>query len=58
MVSINGRDMDKSRWVDTNDASTFVGTVQNARHHDGREAESIDETCESIVTFALAERYE
>ena len=58
VVSINGRNMHDARWADHNNSPTFIGIVQNPRHHDGREAESIDESCESMVTFALAGHYE
>ena len=58
VVSINGRNMHDARWSDHNNSPTFIGIVQNPRHHDGREAESIDESCESMVTFALAGHYE
>ena len=50
--------MDECRWVNRNDAPTFVGIAQNPCHHDGREAESIDEFCESMINFALAGHYE
>ena len=58
VVSINGRDMNEYRWVDRNDAPIFTGIVQDPFHHDGREAESIDESCESMVTFVLTDHYE
>ena len=58
VVSINGKDMHDARWTDRDQAPTFIGIVENPRHHDGKEAESIDEDYESMVTFALAGHYE
>ena len=58
IVSINGRDMDDYTWKDRREAPTFLGIVQNPDHHDGREAASIDLTCESYVTFVTAGHYE
>ena len=50
--------MHDARWDNRKNAPTFIGIIQDPFHHDGREAESIDETCESMVTFALAGHYE
>ena len=54
IVSINGRDMDDYTWKDRREAPTFLGIVQNPDHHDGRETESIDFTCELYVTFVTS----
>ena len=54
IVAINGRDMDEYNRKDRKEAPTFLGIVQNPE----REAESIDRTCESYVTFVTFGHYE
>ena len=50
--------MDDSKWESVDDAPTFLGIVQDPFHHDGWDAEDIDEETESYVTFALYGHYE
>ena len=58
VVSINGRDMDEFRWTNRLEAPTFWGIIKNLDHHDGLEAEEINENFESYVTFVLARYYQ
>ena len=50
-VSINGKHFDKQKWSHKHEAPTLLEIIQNPDHHDGREAEEIDERLESYVTY-------
>ena len=53
-VSMNGFYFDHHKWPDKNEAPTLLGIIQNPTHHDGPEAEDLDEQNQSYVTFVLS----
>ena len=57
-VSINGRDFNHHKWPDKNETPTLLEIIQNPDHHDGREAEELNEETESFVTFFVLGHYE
>ena len=57
-VSINGRDFDQHKWPDKNEAPALLRIIQNPDHHNGREAEEINEETESFVIFVVLGHYE
>ena len=56
-VSINGKHFDKEKWPHKRQAPTLLGIIQNPFHHDGKEAETIDEKSEAFVTFVVSGHY-
>ena len=57
IVSINGCDMDNSRWSIRNDAPTFYGCVENPKDYSCADAKKISSN-ESFVTFVVSGEYE